>query len=95
MKDTLLCGSLLLALDVTCCFKFLLLQLSCYEPAIITATGNETKISNCPGLLLCCSDKTLARNNLGRKGFLSAYWSQSTLEGSRGRNSRQQHRSKN
>lgn len=40
--------------------------------SIFPATERKTKMWHCLRLLLYCYDKTLTKNNSGRKGFISA-----------------------
>lgn len=72
MKCTLLYCSLFLTMDVRSCFNFPTMTWNSEPTQFSQQQKKETKIRNCLRLFLYCYDKTLTKDNSGRKGFISA-----------------------
>lgn len=59
---------------------------------ISLASHSRVKKDDVPPVsVLCCCNKTMTKNNLERKGFITVYRLESIIEESQGRGSKQDH----
>lgn len=80
LGGSFLCPGFAIPLESSMIFFFF----PAYPPRLSITTLNPF-FSVCVSLLLCDDDKTLAKINLGREGFILLYKSQSIIKGSQGR----------